>query len=406
MAGVLDGVKVVSMELMEATPAASVWLADWGAEVIKVEPLTGDQFRGTPGARVGGSWVELRDSVRVNPRFQLLNRNKKSIAVDLKRPKGRDVVYRMVEQADVFMSNNELSALDRLSMDYETLRAVNPRIVYAFVNAYGTEGPDKDGPGYDRVSAWARAGFQYTIGEPGAIPPSQRSGMMDRTVAPHLVCGVLAALLHRAKTGEGQKLGISLYHSAVWTIGGDIQTALTGEPLPRDDRTKASNPLWSSYRTRDGRWLCLGMLRPEPYWSPFCKAIGRPELEQDPRFADSDKRRQNCQELVRILDSHFATRDVADWEDRCREYNLIYSRVQSPTEVTVDPQALANDFFVDLHHPAGPMKVIASPVRFYQAPASVRSPAPELGQNSEEILLNLGYEREDIAGMKKEKIIS
>jgi len=406
MSGVLDGVKVVSMELMEATPAASVWLADWGADVIKVEPLTGDQFRGTPGARVGGAWVKLRDGVQVNPRFELLNRNKKSIAVDLKQQAGRDIVYSLVKQADVFMSNNELSALERLKMDYDTLRAINPGIVYAFVNAYGTEGPDKDGPGYDRVSAWARAGFQYTIGEPGAIPPSQRSGMMDRTVAPHLVAGVLAALLHRQKTGQGQKLGISLYHSAVWTIGGDVQMALTGDPLPRDDRTKAANPLWSSYRTRDGRWLCLGMLRPEPYWSPFCKAIGRPELERDPRFIDSERRRQNCQELVRILDELFAAKDVAEWEKSCREYNLIYSRVQSPSEVATDPQALANDFFVDLHHPAGPMKVIASPVKFFQDPASVRTPAPELGHDTVEVLSGLGFSRDDVDRMREQKVIS
>ena len=405
MSGVLEGVKVVSMELMEATPAASVWLADWGADVIKLEPLTGDQFRGTPGVRAGATWVDLRGGVRVNPRFQLLNRNKRSIAVDLKQQIGKEVAYRLVKQADVFMSNNELGALDKLQMDFETLRRINPRIIYAFVNAYGTEGPDKDGPGYDRVSAWARAGFQYAIGEPGSVPPSQRSGMMDRTVASHLVAGVLAALLHRERTGEGQKLGISLYHSAVWTLGGDIQMALTGKPLPKDDRTKAANPLWSSFCCGDGRWLCLGMLRPDPYWGRFCEAIGRPDLEHDPRFSDSDKRTQNCQELVRILDELFATKDVADWEERCREYDLIYSRVQSPTEVTTDAQALANEFFVDLRHPAGPMQLIASPVKFFQNPASVRSPAPEIGQNTEEILADIGYGHEEIALMKDRKII-
>ena len=406
MAGVLEGTKVVSMELMEAAPAASVWLADWGAEVIKVEPLTGDQFRGAPGARVGGSWVTLGGGVQVNPRFQLLNRNKKSVAVDLKQEQGREIVYRLVKQADVFMSNNELGALNRLKMDYDNLSRINPKIIYAFVNAYGTEGPDRDGPGYDRVSAWARAGFQYTIGEPGAIPPSQRSGMMDRTVAPHLVAGVLAALLHREKTGRGQKLGISLYQSAVWTIGGDVQTALTGDALPRDDRTKATNPLWSSYRARDGRWICLGMLRPDPYWGPFCQAVERPELERDPRFIDSERRRQNCQELVRLLDELFATRDVADWEKRCREHNLIYSRVQSPSEVTTDPQALANDFFVDLRHPAGRMETIASPVKFFQDPGSVRSPAPELGQDTGQVLAELGYDDGEIARMKDQKVVA
>jgi crotonobetainyl-CoA:carnitine CoA-transferase CaiB-like acyl-CoA transferase len=341
----------------------------------------------------------------VNPRFQLLNRNKRSLAIDLKQPAGQDIVHRLVGATDVFMSNNEVGALARLKMDFDTLHGINPRLVYAFINAYGTEGPDKDGPGYDRVSAWARAGFQYTIGEPDAIPPSQRSGMMDRTVAPHLVAGILAALLHRARTGEGQKIGVSLYHSAVWTIAGDIEMALVGEPLPRDDRNRAANPLWSSYRTRDGRWLCLGMLRPDAYWGPFCRALGRPELEKDHRFADTESRRRNCRELIGILDELFATRDVVEWEQRCREHDLIYARVQSPTEVTADPQALANGFFVDLNHPAGPLKVVASPVRFYQDPATVRTPAPEVGEHTVEILRDSGYTAVDIATLREQKVI-
>ena len=399
MTGLLDGLKVVSMELMEAAPAATVWLADWGAEVIKIEPLTGDQFRSSP--RLQGPEA----TSGINPRFEMLNRNKKSIAVDLKQGAGRSVVYRLVKMSDVFMTNNEPSVVDRLAMDYESLKAINPGIIYSYVNAYGTEGPDKDGPGYDRVSAWARAGFQYSIGEPGSTPPSQRSGMMDRTVAPHLVAGVLAALLHREKTGEGQKLGISLYQSAAWTLAGDIQMALVGEPLPPDDRTRAFNPLWSHYRTLDGRWLCLGMLRPDPYWAPFCQAIGRPELEKDARFATTEARRQNCVELVRILDDVFGSRDIAYWEARCREYSLIYSRVQSPTEVTADPQAIANGFFVDVDHPAGTFKTLASPVKFHQYPAAVRSAAPQIGQHTDEVLLRLGYTEAEIAMLRDEKVI-
>ena len=157
MAGVLDGLKVLSMELMEAVPAASVWLADWGADVIKIEPLTGDQFRGT--RRIGGASVYINiDGAEVNRRFELLNRNKKSIAVDLKQPAGRDIVYKLVKTADIFMTNNEARALVNLNMEYETLSKINPKLIYAFLNAYGTLGPDKEGPGYDRVSAWARAG--------------------------------------------------------------------------------------------------------------------------------------------------------------------------------------------------------------------------------------------------------
>ncbi|MFC1952535.1 CaiB/BaiF CoA transferase family protein [Chloroflexota bacterium] len=404
MAGVLDGLKVISMELMEATPAATCWMGDWGAEVIKVEPLTGDQYRGTRRIQGASAYLNI-NGAEVNPRFQMLNRNKRSLAVDLKQDAGREILYKLVKEADVFTTNNEEKALNNLKADYDTLKQVNPKIIYAFLNAYGTKGPDKDGPGYDRVSAWARAGFQYLIGEQGDTPPTQRAGMMDRTVAPHVVAGVLAALYHREKTGEGQKLEVSLFHSAIWTLAGDIQVALVAQQLPKDDRTRVANPLWSSYRTKDDRWICVGMLRPDPYWGSFCKAMEIPELENDPRFNNMEARRQNNVELIKLLDELFDTRDIDDWEKRFKENDLIYARVQSPKEIIQDPQALANDLFVDLNHPNGYVPVIASPVKFIQNPAVVKGPAPETGQNTEEILLEMGYDWEGIGQFKEQGII-
>jgi len=404
MAGVLDGLKVLSMELMEAMPSTTVWMADWGADVIKIEPLTGDQFRGTRRIQGASAYIDINGAV-VNPRFEILNRNKKSIALDLKQQAGKDIVYKMVKTADVFTTNNEARALDNLKMDYETLRGYNPKLVYAFLNAYGTKGPDKDGPGYDRVAAWARAGFQHLIGEPGSIPPNQRSGMMDRTTGAHVLAGVLAALWHREKTGEGQKIECSLFHSAVWIISGDVQVALVANPLGRDDRTRSANPLWNTYRCKDDRWICLGMMRAEPFWGPFCQAIGRPELENDERFVDTEARRVNNLALIHILDEVFATKDVDDWCERFRKDNLIFAKVQNAVEVTEDPQALANDFYVDLHHPAGEVPIVATPVKFIQNPATVRGPAPEIGQNTEEVLLELGYSWEDIGGLKEKAVI-
>lgn len=404
MAGLLEGLKVLSMELMEAVPAASVWLADWGASVTKIEPLTGDQFRGT--RRIQGASVYLNiDGAEVNPRFELLNRGKRSIAIDLKQQDGRDIVYKMVKNADIFMTNNEAKALQNLKMEYPTLSKINPKLIYAFLNAYGTVGPDKDGPGYDRVSAWARAGFQHLIGEPGDTPPTQRGGMMDRAVASHIVAGVMAALWHREKTGEGQKIEVSLFQSAVWILSGDIQIALVASPLSKDDRSRVANPLWSSYRCGDDRWLCLGMLRPDPFWVPFCQAIERPDLQDDERFNSMETRRQNNVELIQLLDGVFASQPIEYWETRCRKYNLIWARVQNAVEVTEDPQALANDFFVDLNHPAGHVPMVASPVKFIQNPATIKGPSPEIGQNTEEILLELGYSWEDIGGLKEKTVI-
>ncbi|MFC1991759.1 CaiB/BaiF CoA transferase family protein [Chloroflexota bacterium] len=406
MAGVLDGLKVVSMELMEAIPAASVWLADWGAEVIKVEPLTGDMFRGT--GRVGGVLGAVKlPGGEVKWTFECENRNKKSLAVDLKTEPGRDILYKLIPKADIFMSNYELGAIQRLKVDYATLSKLNPRLIYGALSGYGSVGPDKGMGGYDRVSMWARGGHQHMLTAPGTSPPGQRHGVMDRTAAAHAVAGVLAALYHREKTGEGQEIEFSLYQSAVWTLALDIQAPLVGLQLPIDDRTKAGNPLWNFYRTKDkdDRWFMLGMLRSDPYWSDFCQVMGKPELENDPRFNNMNTRRENCEELVRILDEVFASKTIDEWDKCFKPYNLIYSKIQTPEEVTKDPQALANDFFVDLNHPAGEMKVVASPVKFFQNPASVRTIAPEIGQHTEEILLELGYSWEDIAGLKEQGVI-
>ena len=403
MAGILEGVKVVSMEHMEAIPAASVWLADWGAEVIKVEPLTGDMWRGTRRVRGTSTAVKLAGS-SLQFAFEILNRNKKSLALDLKQEPGTEILYKLIKGTDIFMSNYEASSLTKLKMDYATLSKINPRLIYAFISGYGRVGPLKDEGGYDRVAAWARAGFQYMLGEPGETPPMQRGGMMDRTIAPHAVAGVLAALWHRDKTGEGQELEISLYHSAVWTLALDIEAALIGRPMPKTPRTEQINPIWNFYRTKDDRWITLGMLRSDRYWSNFCKVIGKPELDKDPRFVDMDARRENCVELIRILDEVFATKTIEEWEDTLKGCDFIYSRVQSPEEVVADPQVRVNNFFVDLHHPAGKIMTIATPVKFTQNPAEVRTSAPEIGQHNEEILLELGYSWEDIARLKEQGV--
>lgn len=406
MAGILDGLKVVSMDLMEAGPAASVWFADWGADVIKVEPLTGELFRGAQRISKRGTWTKL-GTTDIQWMIQLLNRNKRGLAANLKTDAGRDLLYRLVKQADVFTTNYELGSLKRLKMDYESLKAVNPGLVYAIMTGYGTVGPEKDRRGYDHAAAWARTGFQYLTGETGCVPPRQRGGVLDRTAASHLVAGVCAALVHRERTGDGQMVEVSLFHSGAWTIALDIEAALVGSPMPRDDRTKAGNPIWNVYRTKDDRWIALGMLQGDVSWPDFCRAISAPELRDDPRFCDMENRFNNCEELIRIIDDVFVSRTAAEWYE-CLDKsnpNLIFELVQSPTELLNDPQALANDFFVDLHHPAGEMKVVATPVKFRQNPAEVRSPAPEVGQHNEEILLELGYSWEDIAALKEEGAI-
>ncbi|MFC2069852.1 CaiB/BaiF CoA transferase family protein [Chloroflexota bacterium] len=404
MAGILEGLKVIAMEHMEAIPAASVWLADWGADVYKIEPFTGDMFRGTKRAQGIPMYIEIggRD---INWAFWLLNRNKKSMALNLKTDSGREIIYKLIEDADIFMSNYQFDALDNLKLDYDSLSKINPRIIHAVLSGYGAVGPDKDEPGYDNTASWSRSALMYQVSEPGKPPVLQRGGMMDRTAAPHIVAGVLAALWNREKTGKGQKLEVSLFHSAVWTNSKDIQGALVDKPLPLSDRTKAQNPIWNTYRTKDDRWFQLGMLQPDRHWPNFCGAINRPDIEKNPKFADMVARGENCEELIKIIDDIMATKTMAEWEVLLRANECIYGRVQTTEEVVNDPQALANDFYVDLDFPEGSIKLVATPIKFYQNPATVRTAPPEVGQDNETILLEMGYSWEDIARLKEEGAI-
>lgn len=405
MAGIIEGIRVVEMGHVAAIPAAATMLADWGAEVIKVEPLWGEILRGMGKIR-GVDRVLKFDGGEMNWEFQVLNRNKKALSLDLKQEPGRDILYKVVQRSDVFISNYELSALKKLRLDYATLSQLNPKLIYGVLTGYGTAGPDKDERGFDYSAAWARSGMQYMIGEIGSPPPMPRPGMMDRVVSVHVVAGILAALLHREKTGKGQEIEFSLYHSAVWCMTADIQAALMGLVLPKDDRAKAPSPLFNTYRSKDDRWFLLVMLQPDPSWPYFCRAIERPELENDPRFNSIEARAQNCEELIRFLDEYFASKNWEELDKRFRENNLIYGPIQTPVEVTTDPQAVANGFFTEMDHPAvGKMKTVTTPIKFRQNPASVRTPAPEVGQHTEEILLDLGYSWGDITQLKEQRAI-
>lgn len=406
MAGILEGLKVLEMGHVVAAPAASVMLADWGAEVIKLEPLTGDMARGIGTAITPEEKARAQEQGNVGYYFQFLNRGKRGVALNLKEEAGKPILSKLVCWADIFMSNYEMNTLYKLGADYDALSGINPRIIYAILTGYGTVGPDKDERGFDYAAAWARSGLMYMIGEPGSIPPPQRGGMMDRVVGSHIVGGVLAALYHRDRTGQGQKIEFSLYHSGVWTDAEDIQPALMGREPVKHNRATARNPLWNNYRTKDDRWFWAAMLQPDLSWGNFCRALGHPEWENDSKYNSIEQRFWNREELIRFIDDILMTRTMAEWEVIFRQNSIIYGRVASPQEVVTDPQALANNFFVDLHHPVAPnLKVVMTPVKFVQNPAEVRAPAPEIGQHTEEILLEMGYTWEDIAQLKAQNVI-
>ena len=405
MAGLLEGLKVIEMGHVAAIPAAGSMLAEWGAEVIKLEPLDGELNRHAAMSYGVSREVDLNGHV-VNYIFELHNRSQKGVAIDIKKPAGKEAVLKLVEKSDIFMSNYEMGTLKKLGMNYASLKQINPRLVYGFLTGYGTKGPDKNERGFDLTAAWARSGGQYISSDPTAPPPPQRMAVMDRTAAAYLVSGMLAAILHRDRTGQGQEIDISLYHTAVWSLSTDIQAALVGYPFPRHDHAKSKNPLTNNYCAKDGKWFLLFYPVPEIGWSEFCEGIGRLDMIDDSRFNTEEKRAENNEDIIQELDKAFATRNRDEWEAWFREKKIIYGRIQTPSEVVNDPQARENGFFSEVNYGnQAIMEIVNTPVNFHQNPASVKGPAPEIGQHTEEVLLNLGYDWDQISSLKEDGVI-
>jgi crotonobetainyl-CoA:carnitine CoA-transferase CaiB-like acyl-CoA transferase len=400
MERVLDGLKVLDMGHVVAGPSAASILADWGADVIKVEPIEGEWIRSYQGHMEPDLEVDMPNGGRVNWLIELLNRGKKGIALDLKSDRGREVLHRLVEGADVFLSNHQYRVLEKLGLGYEALSAINPRLIYGVLSGFGPKGPEKDKRGYDQL-LWGRCGLSHSVTDPGGNLVIMRPAMADRIAGEQLVMGILGALLWRQRSGLGQRLDVSLFHAALWTLSLDVQPAVFGLEGKRFDRRESTNPLANVYRTADDRWLMLAMQQSQKDWPNFCAAVERLDLLDHPSFAGAAERRRNCGELIALLDRVFETRTLADWMERLRAHDCIFEGVQTYTEAVRDPQVLANDFFTEASHPeAGTMTYVATPVTFSRTPAFVSGPSPDIGEHTDEVLAGAGYSTEEIAGLK------
>jgi crotonobetainyl-CoA:carnitine CoA-transferase CaiB-like acyl-CoA transferase len=394
--GLLKGIKVVELGLWVAGPATAAVLGDWGADVIKIEnPAGGDPVRGLMA-------MGIPLALPVHPAFELDNRNKRSVAVNVQTEEGRAVVRRLLQGADVFVTNVRPAALQRAGLAYADVRPDNPRLIYALLTGYGTTGPEKDRAAFDYAAFWARAGAMACLGEPEGPPPSQRPAMGDHLAALSLAGAVCAALYHRERSGEGQEIQLSLFQTGLWMMATDIQTCLvTGvSPNPPSGRT-VPNPLWNHYRAKDGKWFHLVMLQPDRYWTRFCDAIDRPDLATDERYADVVSRVQHAVELIALLDGIFAGRPLAEWAERFNRHELVWGPVQTIDDVVRDPQARALGAFERVPHRSGEeIDLVRTPVEFGATPATIRQTAPELGEHTEAVLLEHGYTWEDIAALK------
>ena len=383
MAGPMDGFTVVELGVWVAAPAAGAILADWGADVIKIEPPAGDP------ARTFGAMMGLGPDV--NPPFEMDNRSKRSIVLDLGATQGRDAAVELLSTADVFVTNLRPGALQRLGLGPEAVAQINPRLVYGLITGYGVDGPDADRAAYDVAAFWARAGLADLLTRPGETPPFQRGGMGDHSVGMTLAAAVCAALLARTRTGAGQLVTTSLYRQGAYTVSFDLNTVLlTGQQVAIGQRESMGNPCMNNYAAADGRRFWIVGLQGERHWPALCRAVDRSDWLTDPRFARPRDRYVNARELIAALDEIFATRPLADWAQVfAGEPDFFWSPINSLDDVIADEQFHAAGGIVDVPEGNSTVPMVASPADFAGTPWAPRSVAPELGEHTEEILAEL-----------------
>ena len=409
--GPLDGIRIVDWTIWQQGPVAGAMMGDLGAEVIKIE----EREKGD-----GGRAMLSFDETGKSPYWEMNNRNKKSVAIDLKNPEGVELVRKLIDKSDVFIQNFRPSVAEKVGLDYETLKKRNPKLVYASASAFGPEGPERTARAYDLLGQ-ARSGFLLRTGHEDE-PDTPDGGMADQMGAIMLAYGVLAGLMARERHGVGQKVDTSLLGSMMWLRGLPVVLELMKQDGKRavsemskhmkskvPTRTDPGNPLWNTFKCGDGKWLALAILTTDPHWPVVLKALGNPpELADDPRFADHWSRCRHARECTTILDPIFASSSRDYWLERfVAKGDLPVCAINTTEEAANDPQAILNGYITELDHPAhGKIKLPGFPVALSETPARIHRQAPEFGEHTEDILINeLGLSWEDVTALRTRGII-
>jgi crotonobetainyl-CoA:carnitine CoA-transferase CaiB-like acyl-CoA transferase len=380
----LDGIRVLELANYIAAPAATALMADLGADVLKVEP---------PGGEIN------RRSTRSGPyMFQLDNRGKRAMTIDLEKPGGPELVRRLAGECDVFVVNLVRPRLERYDLGYDRLRAVHPRLIYAYFSGFGSHGPDADRPGFDLMAFYARSGIQATFNTDDGDPPVFRPGMGDHGTSVFLLAAVLAALRQRDLTGEGNYVEVSLQAAGMWTLGRDLADALNGQTaIDVWARSVRPNPISNSYRCGDGRWIQLGNAQPFPdRWPSFCRMVGRPEWICE-RYSTLAGLQADVAILRPQIEAIFAAHDLAYWAAQLDAHGQIWTYMATLEEVVADPQVEAMGWITEVPTPSGgTVRVLDTPFKIEPSDTGARRPSPDVGTHTFEILAELGIESAEI----------
>src|SRR4249919_1346661 len=381
---IFSGLKVVDLASFIAGPSAAVILSDFGAEVIKVEPPSGDYWR-------HGNKVPPQPLAEDAYQWHLNNRNKRGLALDLKSPGAQQVLERLVKWADVLIVNTPHPARKRLKLEYDDVAPWNPRLIYADVTGFGDKGPDADLPGFDITSYWARSGLLSMTRDAGVPPTWPVAGSGDNATAVGLYSAIVTALYRRERTGKGSYITTSLLAEGVWSASVSIQAALAGAKFyAPHDRKNPANAGLNVYRSSDGTWFVL-IVSPDKI-AAVAKAIGRPDLLTDPRFSDPAKLMANMAQLTAILDETFCAEPMAHWYDVFNGVHVTFGAVRGPQEVIKDPQLQANDIIVPLNGAGGKLtSTISSPLQVHGVTKVPAKRAPKIGEHNDEVLRQLGF---------------
>jgi formyl-CoA transferase len=386
---IFSGLKVVDFSSFVAGPGAAVILSDFGADVIKVEPPGGDPWR-------RAHRIPAQPMADEPYQWHLANRNKRGITLDLKSPSAQQVLQRLVTWADVFIVNTPHPARKKLKLEYDDVAHWNPRMIYADLTGFGDSGPDADLPGFDLTAFWARSGLLSMTRDAGAPPTWPVAGSGDNATAVGIYSAIVTALYRRDRTGKGSYVTTSLFASGVWSASVAIQAALAGAKFPAPhDRKHPANAALNVYRASDGTWFVLVVMSDK--LPAVAKAIGRPDLLTDGRFADPAKLAANMPQLTAILDEIFAAQPIAHWHEVFTSAHVTYGAVRGPQEVIDDPQLRANDVIVPLEGAGDALtETISNPIQMHGIDKIPARRAPELGEHTESILRELGFDAKDI----------